>query len=488
MRFQRERYLLQAEKARVESGYAAAIPVLREMERHYPQNKEMLICLADYAFHSEKYDLASEYFDKVLEIDPTVERAYQHLIFMNTLLEQFDKTHEYARRFAGVNKKEAYLTAGRTYWALANVDSASHYYKLVLEIDSTYVNAIKGLVNLYNVGGHYEKMLLYAIRYVSVFPSVDSYLQLGDAYSKNGQFKRAFESLEKAQKLSPRSLWVTLSIAYNYWFMGESDEAHGYYKTLLEPDRPTAVQAFGYWGLGMMNVYDGKYKDAIIQYEKAYDLFLQANDPRRATWMAWQTGLFMLLAEGLNKYPLERSEKILKTMVEMGVSAESSLMRFFNTFHMILQGKFALADSLISEQHSGSTRAWLKGVMDSVRKECAQAEAYAQQAFKANPGYARISLLYHLAQCQYESGYLDKALQNIQNLQLINDNYWTFRAIYYPKSFYLRGKIYEKKGETKLAIQSYEKFLKIWKEADNDLPELIDANARLVKLKEMTKK
>ena len=231
-----------------------------------------------------------------------------------------------------------------------------------------------------------------------------------------------------------------------------------------------------------MNVYDGRYKDAITQYEEAYELFLQANDPRRAIWMAWQTGLFMLLA-GPYKYPLERSEKILKTMAKMGVSAESSLMRLFNTFHMILQGKFALADSLISEQPSIPTRSWLKGVMDAVRKECAHAETYARQALKANPGYARISLLYHLAQCQYESGDLDKGLQHIQNLQLINDNYWTFRAIYYPKSFYLMGKIYEKKGETKLAIQSYEKFLKIWKEADNDLPELIDANARLVKLK-----
>ena len=58
----------------------------------------------------------------------------------------------------------------------------------------------------------------------------------------------------------------------------------------------------------------------------------------------------------------------------------------------------------------------------------------------------------------------------------------------YPKSFNLLGKIYEKKGDTQLAIQNYEKFLDLWKDADEDLPDLIDAKKRLAKLKEMSNK
>jgi len=52
----------------------------------------------------------------------------------------------------------------------------------------------------------------------------------------------------------------------------------------------------------------------------------------------------------------------------------------------------------------------------------------------------------------------------------------------------LLGKIYEKKGDTQLAIQNYEKFLDLWKDADEDLPDLIDAKKRLAKLKEMSNK
>ena len=55
--------------------------------------------------------------------------------------------------------------------------------------------------------------------------------------------------------------------------------------------------------------------------------------------------------------------------------------------------------------------------------------------------------------------------------------------MYYPKSFYLLGKIYEEKGDKKLAIKSYEKLLALWKNADADLPELIEAKARLAKLR-----
>ena len=72
-------------------------------------------------------------------------------------------------------------------------------------------------------------------------------------------------------------------------------------------------------------------------------------------------------------------------------------------------------------------------------------------------------------------------------MQKIYDPVW-IRGIYYPKSFYLMGKIYEKKGDTKLAIKNYKKFLELWQDADTDLPDLIDAKTRYVKLTELVSK
>ena len=95
-------------------------------------------------------------------------------------------------------------------------------------------------------------------------------------------------------------------------------------------------------------------------------------------------------------------------------------------------------------------------------------------------------MLYPLAECQFKNGALDQAEQNAREASEIFSTIETpFRAIYHPKGILLLGKILEQKGARDQARQQYEKFLKLWKRADEDLPELIDAKARLAKLREM---
>ena len=104
----------------------------------------------------------------------------------------------------------------------------------------------------------------------------------------------------------------------------------------------------------------------------------------------------------------------------------------------------------------------------------------------------RITCGYELSRSYYKIGKYDQAIEAVTRLQGIHSNFarWNVDAplyilelaIYLPKSFYLLGKIYEKKGDTQLAIENYEKFLDLWKDADEDLPDLIDAKERLARL------
>jgi tetratricopeptide (TPR) repeat protein len=55
----------------------------------------------------------------------------------------------------------------------------------------------------------------------------------------------------------------------------------------------------------------------------------------------------------------------------------------------------------------------------------------------------------------------------------------------YVKSFYMLGKIFEQQGQKAKAIEHYEKFLSLWKDADPGIAEVDDARKWLARLKEL---
>jgi tetratricopeptide (TPR) repeat protein len=57
------------------------------------------------------------------------------------------------------------------------------------------------------------------------------------------------------------------------------------------------------------------------------------------------------------------------------------------------------------------------------------------------------------------------------------------RGDIYAKAFYMLGKIYQQQGNTAKAIEHYEKFLDLWKDADPGIAEVEDAEKRLAGLK-----
>ena len=94
---ERERYLVRVEKATVDSGWQAALRVLREMEKEYPDDKEMLYNIGDMSYHVADYAEAETYFTRVLEMDPGFERALQHLTWTYRETGQGEKMLEIAK-------------------------------------------------------------------------------------------------------------------------------------------------------------------------------------------------------------------------------------------------------------------------------------------------------------------------------------------------------------------------------------------------------
>jgi tetratricopeptide (TPR) repeat protein len=81
-----------------------------------------------------------------------------------------------------------------------------------------------------------------------------------------------------------------------------------------------------------------------------------------------------------------------------------------------------------------------------------------------------------------KKGELDSAIVEYNRLLRI-DPATKDRRLINPKFHYRLAKLYEQTGNVDRARAEYRIFLTIWKNADTDLPELIDARKRLANLK-----
>ena len=98
--------------------------------------------------------------------------------------------------------------------------------------------------------------------------------------------------------------------------------------------------------------------------------------------------------------------------------------------------------------------------------------------------YLGYQVFFHepLAFAYYKSGDLEAAIEEYR--RIISLTYARLdHGDIYAKSFYMLGKIYEDQGETAKAIDHYEKFLTLWKDADPGIAEVEEAKKRLAGLR-----
>jgi tetratricopeptide (TPR) repeat protein len=94
-----------------------------------------------------------------------------------------------------------------------------------------------------------------------------------------------------------------------------------------------------------------------------------------------------------------------------------------------------------------------------------------------------LKIRYWLAVTYLESDMIGEAVQEFERLSNWNILSRARNPLLSSKIPYFLGVCYEKSGWEKRAIEKYEEFLDIWKDADPGIPEVEDAKARLRKLR-----
>ena len=88
------------------------------------------------------------------------------------------------------------------------------------------------------------------------------------------------------------------------------------------------------------------------------------------------------------------------------------------------------------------------------------------------------------AEAFYMDGQLEEAREIYERIFNLTWGrlYW---GALHTKSMYMLGKIFEQQGDRSKAIENYERFLELWKDADPGIAEVDDAKKRLAGLMDL---
>jgi tetratricopeptide (TPR) repeat protein len=210
------------------------------------------------------------------------------------------------------------------------------------------------------------------------------------------------------------------------------------------------------WHLGAARNYLilGNYERALKECDEAWDIAEEADYLSGQRRALYNKGLVFLEMKSMDE--AQRAADDLKEMIEKGMNKK--LMRFYYN----LTGRKELEKGNFSE-----------------------AIKYFKQALSLlsyGPLTKRADFIDSLASAYYKSGDLEKAKAEYERITSLTTGRIAFGDIY-AKSFYMLGKIFETQGIIAKAIEYYEKFLDLWKDADPGIAEVEDARNRLAGLK-----
>ena len=202
---------------------------------------------------------------------------------------------------------------------------------------------------------------------------------------------------------------------------------------------------------------EGKYEDALKECEKAWAVAIQQEILGLQRPVLFEKGIIHLR--------MNEVEKALQTADELKEFEEDEPNKKLIRYYYNLMGRIELE----RENYDKAIR-YFEDALDLLRHQIGLNDDHA-------------IFIEPLALTFYRAGDLEKAREAYERLTFL-----TFGRFYhgdiYAKGFHMLGKIYEQKGWKGKAIENYEKFLDLWKDADPGIAEVDDAKKRLAGLKE----
>lgn len=431
---------------------------------------------------------AARYIDRAGRKDGHYIASWRELMSGN-LKQGADELQEIVNNYP--NEKEARFWLGALYWRMfGDPQKAIEYLTGAIELDPLYEEPYNILAYAYDRVGDFEKSIWAINKYISLAPGeANPYDSRASLYAFNGRIDKAIESFKQALEIKPGFYPSLRMLGHMYTFKGDYAEARACYEQLASNDE-ISIRSEARTHLALLPLFQGKFNEAInvlnsgIAEDKREDI----HGPHLA-----------------NKYMLKASVYVEKGETEDAVrqaEAQAELLdHAYPSDRMKAAANYAIilakcGESARAEAEAESLRVALEGKDTSMMHLYWRAQG-AINAAKGDYDAAVESMLkaadvsavpvfgtrFALAESYLNSGRLGEAVAELEEALSRYDEIRVLIPISSVKAHYLLGMAYEESGWKNKAIEQYETFLSIWKNADPGTACVEDARSRLSRLK-----
>jgi tetratricopeptide (TPR) repeat protein len=399
------------------------------------------------------------------------------------------------------NEKSFWLHNGIANSRIGDAVLSIRAFEKVLEMDPAYANAYMLMAYDYSSLDEHEKAISAARKYLALQPNVwNTYDTAWDIYMNAGMYDQAYDICDEALKINT-NWWYRFELKKSRTDLirGDGEKARDIIYRMKERDSSRLDLSEH---LGLYCLYEGRYREAADVFRMYVRAALEEKSQRWEMKSRLSLGRFLILE---NRYKEAQAEFIKVKELSKKVYADS-----YNTDWIIADfygGKSAILEGDLNkaESFSEGIRRFIEEnnydpvLMDyhfMLRAEIDIAKKKTEDALKmldhvsvlTRPDSPNCRILHSRIDIQKED--LDKAIEEYQGLyddittMFSTEGGSLFTYLLERSRVYSHiARLYEQKGDRRQAILSYQKALEQWKNADKDLPELVDAKERLAKLK-----
>jgi tetratricopeptide (TPR) repeat protein/predicted Ser/Thr protein kinase len=487
--------------------------------RHYLEGIEY-----DRRFYNEE---ACESFRKALEYDSTFAMAYLNLGWSSFSLRRFadgvaavnkasqfrDRVSEKERMYIDSAKsitegrfdaalatlaqiaaiypgeKQAYYEMAGTYYYMGDYENAVRDYRKVIELDPSHKESYNQMAYAYDHLGNFDKSIWAINQYIELSPGEPNpYDSRGDLYSYNGDIDNAVASYRKALEIKPDFPRTAEKLGNMHVYNGEYVTAEQWYRRMTSSERPN-VNSRGEYCLAKIPLYRGKLREGI----SVLDETIAADEQNRRFDETYIHKIALRVIalgwSGQDAHAYGDARRFRETAVRAFPNTSASFDLVYANMCVKL-GRFAEADSIVGlyesvldtlDQASLEPYQYAKGNLALKRNDAASAVRHLEGASRLDPlDYLnRI----HLARAYLMAGRSGDAIVLLEKMLSSYDEDRLFNPVEGARVYYVLATAYQAAGRNAEAIEQYETFLEIWKDADPELVEVPDARRRLEELR-----